>query len=64
MRHEIVELLEDVVLQKKECQPLKFEKGNILKVVDEYHANFLVSTDQGFTFTLAKIDEGKAWKRL
>ncbi|WP_269914689.1 hypothetical protein [Acinetobacter sp. HY1485] len=64
MIHDVIELLETIVLEKKECTPITFESGDVLKVLEEYHDRILVSTDANFTFTLAKKDEGIRWKKL
>ena len=64
MIHDVIELLETIVLEKKECTPITFESGDVLKVLEEYHDRILVSTDANFTFTLAKKDEGTRWKKL
>ena len=64
MIHDVIELLETIVLEKKECTPITFESGDVLKVLEEYHDRILVSTDANFTFTLTKKDEGIRWKKL
>lgn len=64
MIHDVIELLETIVLEKKECTPIIFESGDVLKVLEEYHDRILVSTDANFTFTLPKKDEGIRWKKL
>lgn len=64
MSHAIIELLQPVKLEKAGHEPLVFELGEILKVVEELHDKYLVSTDHGFTFTVAKENEGKTWKSL
>lgn len=64
MTHDVIELLEDIVLEKKECEPIRFQTGIVLKVIQEYHDNYLVSDDTGFTFTLTKQDKNIRWKKL
>ena len=64
MLHDVIELLQTIVLEKKDCIPITFEIGDVLKVLEEYHDRILVSTDANFTFTLTKKDEGIRWKKL
>ncbi|WP_343595862.1 hypothetical protein [Acinetobacter sp.] len=61
---QIIELVQSIKLEKEDCKPIEFAKGTLFKVQQDFPNCYLVSTDEGFTFTLAKEDENKTWVKF
>lgn len=64
MENPIIELLEPVVLEKENCDPIIFETGTILKVLMQTPMGLLVSADSNFNFTVSTSDENKVWRMI
>lgn len=64
MESGLVQLVDSLKLEKEGCEPILLELGTVLKVVYRTSDTYLVSTDDGFTFTLAASQEDKVWKKV
>lgn len=64
MENTIIELIEQITLEKENCTPLVFEVGTVLKVLMYSPSSLLVSDDSKFNFTVSLEDENKVWRTL
>lgn len=62
MNHLLIELLEEVEIEKDGCQTIFFNKGVLFKIVYDSESHFLVKADDDFTFTLAKLGKNQLWR--
>ena len=64
MENPIIELIEQVTLEKENCPPLVFEAGTVLKVLMQTPSGLLVSDDSNFNFTVSLDGENKVWRTI
>jgi hypothetical protein len=64
MESQIIELIEQVKLEKENCTPLIFEAGTVLKVLMQTPSGLLVSDDSNFNFTISLEGENKVWRAI
>ena len=64
MENPIIELIQQVTLEKENCSPLVFEAGTVLKVLMQTPSGLLVSDDSNFNFTVSIDGQDKVWREL